>query len=236
MLEVQNLIVKYGRAEALKGISLKVESGKIVVILGSNGAGKSTLLKAISGLIPSAHGNEIKLNNEIISGLPPEKIVSRGISHVPEGRRIFSGLTVRENLRIGAYLRRDKKGIEEDIEKCYELFPRLKERFNQQAGTLSGGEQQMLAIGRAIMSKPKLLLLDEPSMGLAPVIVDHIYEIILNIRKQGVTMMVVEQNAHLALSISDYAYIIANGEVKLEGPAKEMIEKEDFITTCLGIS
>lgn len=234
MLEISNLVVKYGHAEAIKGISLKVESGKIVAVLGSNGAGKSTLLRAISGLQPASRESEIKLNGENIVGLPPDRIVSKGISQVPEGRKIFAGLTVKENLRVGAYLRHDKNGIEEDIEKYYELFPRLKERYKQQAGTLSGGEQQMLAIARALMSKPKLLLLDEPSMGLAPVIVERIYENILQIRNQGVTMMLVEQNANIALTISDYAYIIANGQIRLEGDTEELLKKENFVTSYLG--
>jgi branched-chain amino acid transport system ATP-binding protein len=234
MLEISNLVVKYGHAEAIKGISLKVEEGKIVTVLGSNGAGKSTLLKAVSGLQPAFKGSEIKFIGEDITTLPSEKIVARGISQVPEGRKIFAGLTVRENLRMGAYIRHDKIGIEEDIEKNYELFPRLKERYKQQAGTLSGGEQQMLAIARALMSRPKLLLLDEPSMGLAPVIVERIYENILKIRKQGITMMVVEQNANLALTISDYAYIIANGQIKLEGFTEELLKDKNLVSTYLG--
>ncbi|SMB92285.1 amino acid/amide ABC transporter ATP-binding protein 2, HAAT family [Thermanaeromonas toyohensis ToBE] len=234
MLEVNSLKVKYGRAEALKGVSLTVGQGKVVAVLGSNGAGKSTLLKAISGLVPVSKESSIRLNGEEISGLPPDKIVAKGISYVPEGRKIFPGLTVRENLRIGAYLRQDKKGIEEDMERCYELFPRLKERSNQRAGTLSGGEQQMLAISRALMSKPKLLLLDEPSMGLAPVLVERIYEKIAQIREQGVTMLLVEQNANLALTISDYVYVIANGEIKLQGAAKDFLRERDLVKAYLG--
>ena len=185
MLEIKNLRVKYTKAEVLKGVSLTVPESTVVAVLGSNGAGKSTLLKSLSGLVRPLPGSSTKLAGREIAGLSPEKIVAAGVIHVPEGRRIFGTLSVRENLRMGAYLRRDKKAIEADYEKCFALFPRLKERIEQQAGTLSGGEQQMLAIARGLMASPKVLLLDEPSMGLAPVIVDQIFEIIAKIKQQG---------------------------------------------------
>ena len=233
MLEISNLHVRYTKAEVIKGISLNVSFGKVVAVLGSNGAGKSTLLKCLSGLVVPVSGS-IKLADKEIAGLAPEKIVAAGIIHVPEGRRIFSSLTVQENLRMGAYLRRDKAGIEEDYEKCFALFPRLKERIRQQAGTLSGGEQQMLAIARGLMARPKVLLLDEPSMGLAPVIVDQIFEIISKIKEQGVTMILVEQNASLALAASDYAYILMTGEIRLSGNSAELAAKDDLIKSYLG--
>jgi branched-chain amino acid transport system ATP-binding protein len=234
MLEIKNLHVKYTKAEVLKGVSLTVPENTVVAVLGSNGAGKSTLLKSLSGLVRPLPGGSTKLAGREIAGLSPEKIVAAGVIHVPEGRRIFATLSVRENLRMGAYLRRDKKGIEADYEKCFALFPRLKERIDQQAGTLSGGEQQMLAIARGLMANPKVLLLDEPSMGLAPVIVDQIYEIIAKIKKQGVTMILVEQNATLALSACDFAYIMMTGEIRLCGTAAELAAKDDLIKSYLG--
>jgi branched-chain amino acid transport system ATP-binding protein len=234
MLEVKNLRVKYTRAEVLKGVSLTVAAGSVVAVLGSNGAGKSTLLKSLSGLVPPLAGSSTRFAGREIAGLSPEKIVAAGVIHVPEGRRVFATLSVRENLRMGAYLRRDKNGIEADYEKCFALFPRLKERIDQQAGTLSGGEQQMLAIARGLMATPKLLLLDEPSMGLAPVIVDQIYEIIAKIKSQGVTMILVEQNATLALSACDSAYIMVTGEIRLHGTAAELAAKDDLIKSYLG--
>jgi branched-chain amino acid transport system ATP-binding protein len=234
MLEIKNLRVKYTKAEVLKGISLSVPEGTVVAVLGSNGAGKSTLLKSLSGLVPPLPGSSTKLAGREIAGLSPEKIVAAGVIHVPEGRRIFATLSVRENLRMGAYLRRDKQGIEADYEKCFTLFPRLRERIEQQAGTLSGGEQQMLAIARGLMATPKVLLLDEPSMGLAPVIVDQIFEIIAKIKQQGVTMILVEQNATLALSACDYAYIMMTGEIRLSGTAAELAAKDDLIKSYLG--
>jgi branched-chain amino acid transport system ATP-binding protein len=234
MLEISNLRVKYTRAEVLKGISLTVPAASVVAVLGSNGAGKSTLLKSLSGLVRPLVGSSTRLAGREIAGLSPEKIVAAGVIHVPEGRRIFGTLSVRENLRMGAYLRRDKNSIEEDYEKCFALFPRLKERLDQQAGTLSGGEQQMLAIARGLMASPKVLLLDEPSMGLAPVIVDQIYEIIAKIKNQGVTMVLVEQNATLALSACDSAYIMVTGEIRLQGTAAELAAKDDLIKSYLG--
>jgi branched-chain amino acid transport system ATP-binding protein len=234
MLEIKNLRVKYTKAEVLKGVSLTVPESTVVAVLGSNGAGKSTLLKSLSGLVRPLPGSSTKLAGREIAGLSPEKIVAAGVIHVPEGRRIFSTLSVRENLRMGAYLRRDKKGIEADYEKCFAFFPRLKERVEQQAGTLSGGEQQMLAIARGLMASPKVLLLDEPSMGLAPVIVDQIFEIIAKIKKQGVTMILVEQNAALALSACDFAYIMMTGEIRLSGTAAELTAKDDLIKSYLG--
>jgi branched-chain amino acid transport system ATP-binding protein len=218
MLEIRNLRVKYTRAEVLKGISLTVPESTVVAVLGSNGAGKSTLLKSLSGLVRALPGSSTKLAGREIAGLSPEKIVAAGVIHVPEGRRIFGTLSVRENLRMGAYLRRDKNGIQAE----------------QQAGTLSGGEQQMLAIARGLMASPKVLLLDEPSMGLAPVIVDQIFEIIAKIKQQGVTMILVEQNATLALSACDFAYIMMTGEIRLSGTAAELAAKDDLIKSYLG--
>jgi branched-chain amino acid transport system ATP-binding protein len=234
VLEIRNLRVRYTKAEVLKGISLTVSEGTVVAVLGSNGAGKSTLLKSLSGLVPPLPGSSSRLAGRELAGLSPEKIVAAGVVHVPEGRRIFATLSVRENLRMGAYLRRDKQGVKQDYEKCFTMFPRLKERLEQQAGTLSGGEQQMLAIARGLMASPKVLLLDEPSMGLAPIIVDQIYDILSQIRKQGVTMILVEQNATLALSACDYAYIMMTGEIRLAGTAAELAAKEDLIKSYLG--
>ncbi len=233
MLEIRNLHVRYTNPEVLKRVSLSVPAGAVVAALGSNGAGKSTLLKSLSGLVRPLAGGSVSLAGREIAGLSPEKIVAAGVIHVPEGRRIFGTLSVRENLRVGAYLRRDQKQIEADYEKCFALFPRLKERIGQQAGTLSGGEQQMLAIARGLMAGPKVLLLDEPSMGLAPVIVDQIYEIIARIKSQGVTMILVEQNATLALSACDSAYIMMTGEIRLHGTAAELAAKDDLIKSYL---
>src|SRR6185312_15568167 len=207
LLEVRNLHVHYQKVAALKGISLKVPSGGIVTIIGANGAGKSTTLRAISGLTKPSSG-EIHFNDERIDNLPPEKIVARGIAHVPEGRRIFPDLSVEENLRIGAFLRTDKSKIESDIDGIFQRFPRLKERRTQWARTLSGGEQQMVAIGRALMSGPKLLLLDEPSMGLSPVLVQEMARIVADIAETGVPVVLVEQNAGLALRLASYAYVL----------------------------
>jgi len=234
VLEIRNLRVRYTKAEVLKGVSLSVPEGAVVAVLGSNGAGKSTLLKSLSGLVPPLPGSSSRLAGRELTGLSPEKIVAAGVVHVPEGRRIFATLSVRENLRMGAYLRRDKPAVQQDYEKCFALFPRLKERLAQQAGTLSGGEQQMLAIARGLMAGPKVLLLDEPSMGLAPIIVDQIYDILGEIRRQGVTMILVEQNATLALSACDYAYIMMTGEIRLAGTAAELAAKDDLIKSYLG--
>lgn len=223
MLELSNLNVYYGPVHAVKNLNLRVKEGEIVTLIGANGAGKSTTLKAISGLKKYELG-EIKFKGENIHSLNPMNIVKLGISYVPEGRRIFSNMTVMENLEMGAYTRKDKNGIKEDFEKVFTIFPRLKERKEQIAGTLSGGEQQMLAIGRGLMSRPKLLLLDEPSMGLAPIIVKEIFSVIENINKEGISILLVEQNAHLALKISNRAYIIRNGEIELEGCSNDLLE------------
>ncbi|WP_313757297.1 ABC transporter ATP-binding protein [Tissierella sp.] len=225
MLELSNVNVYYGAIHALKNISIKIEEGEIVTLIGANGAGKSTTLKAISGMEKPKSG-EIKLNGENLNDLNAPDIVKLGISHVPEGRRIFSKMSVMENLEMGAYIRNDKEEIKKDFDKVFSLFPRLLERKEQMAGTLSGGEQQMLAIGRALMSRPKLLLLDEPSMGLAPIIVKEIFSIIKNINEDGTTILLVEQNANMALNAADRAYIIRNGEIEIEGNAKKLVADE----------
>lgn len=225
MLELIDVNVYYGVIHALKNVNIKVNEGEIVTLIGSNGAGKSTTLKAISGMEKPKSG-EIKLNGKAINSLIAPDIVNLGISHVPEGRRIFSKMSVMENLEMGAFIRTDKIEIKKDYEKIFSLFPRLFERKEQMGGTLSGGEQQMLAIGRALMSRPKLLLLDEPSMGLAPIIVKEIFEIIKDINKAGTTVLLVEQNAYMALNAADRAYIIRNGEIEMEGNAKEMVKDE----------
>jgi len=225
MLEIANVNVFYGVIHALKDISLKIEDGEIVTLIGANGAGKSTTLKAISGMQKVKNG-EIRLDGKKIDSLNATDIVKLGISHVPEGRRIFSKMSVMENLEMGAYIRTDKIEIKNDFEKVFALFPRLKERKEQIAGTLSGGEQQMLAIGRALMSRPKILLLDEPSMGLAPIIVKEIFSIIRDINQSGTTVLLVEQNAFMALRAADRAYIIRNGEIEIQGSAKELLQDE----------
>jgi branched-chain amino acid transport system ATP-binding protein len=233
LLEVKNIDVYYGAIHALKQLSLEIEQGSIVTLIGANGAGKTTTLKTISGLLRPKRG-EVIFKGEEISKLPPEKVVEKGISQVPEGRRVFSSLTVLENLELGAYLRKDKKGIAEDMENVFFRFPRLKERRKQLAGTLSGGEQQMLAIGRALMARPELLLMDEPSMGLAPLLVKEIFEIIKDINKKGTTILLVEQNANIALSIADKAYVLETGEIALQGPARELINSEKVKQAYLG--
>lgn len=225
MLELKNLNVYYGAIHALKNISLNIKEGEIVTLIGANGAGKSTTLKAISGLLKPRNG-EIILNGKNINVLSAPDIVKLGMSHVPEGRRIFAQMSVMENLEMGAFTRNDKAGINSDIEKIFNMFPRLQERKEQIAGTLSGGEQQMLAIGRGLMSRPKLILLDEPSMGLAPIIVKEIFSIIKEINKTGTTVLLVEQNANMALNAADRAYIIRNGEIEIEGNAKELLKDE----------
>ncbi|SCG84274.1 High-affinity branched-chain amino acid transport ATP-binding protein livF LIV-I protein F [Proteiniborus sp. DW1] len=225
MLELTNVNVYYGGIHALKNISLKVEEGEVVTLIGANGAGKSTTLKAISGLEKPSNG-EIKFNEKKLNSLNPPDIVKIGISHVPEGRRIFSKMSVMENLEMGGFTRKDKSEVNKDYDKVFSLFPRLYERKEQMAGTLSGGEQQMLAIGRALMSRPRLLLLDEPSMGLAPIVVKEIFSIIKDINKAGTTVLLVEQNAHMALNAADRAYIIRNGEMEVEGNAKELLKDE----------
>ncbi len=222
MLKVENLHVYYGAIHAIKGISFEVKKGEIVTLIGSNGAGKSTILKTISALLKQTEGDIIFLNSSL-EGIDAHKIVEMGISHVPEGRRIFSGLTVFENLQMGAYTRKNKDEIDDDLTMVFKKFPRLKERKNQLGGTLSGGEQQMLAMGRALMSRPKILLLDEPSMGLAPLLVDEIFSIIKEINSNGTTILLVEQNANRALHISDKGYVLETGKIIASGLSKDLL-------------
>jgi branched-chain amino acid transport system ATP-binding protein len=234
MLEISNLHVKYGAIEALKGISLAVKPGQIVTMIGANGAGKSTLLRAVSGLIRVASGS-ILFEGAEITNHQPHKVVKGGISHAPEGRMIFANLTVKENLEMGAYPRSDRKEIAIDLERVFELFPRLKERLKQSGGTLSGGEQQMLAIGRALMARPKMLLLDEPSLGIGPILVKAIFATIVEINKEfGMTILLVEQNAHLALKIAHYGYVLETGHIILEGPASDIAHNEQVRKAYLG--
>jgi branched-chain amino acid transport system ATP-binding protein len=234
MLELRNVHTYYGNIHALKGISITINKGEIVTLIGSNGAGKSTTLRTISGITPPRDG-DVVFEDEVINAVPAHKIVERGISQSPEGRRIFANLTVRENLEMGAFTRNDKDGILKDMDRVFGLFPRLKERVNQRGGTLSGGEQQMLAIGRALMANPRVLLLDEPSMGLAPVLVDQIFEIIQNINQQGTTILLVEQNALVALSIADRAYVLQTGMIVKSGTAEALSEDEDVQKAYLGM-
>ena len=233
MLKIENLHVSYGGIRALRGVSLEVPDGKIVTLIGANGAGKSTTLRTISGLVKADSGS-ITYDGEELLGLPIYKILEKGIAMVPEGRRVFTNLTVRENLKIGAYLRNDKAQIEKDLDWVYELFPRLKERDWQLAGTLSGGEQQMLAVARALMSKPKLIMMDEPSLGLAPLVVKGIFDIIRQINDQGVTVLLIEQNANMALKIADYAYVLETGLIGLTGTGRELLVNEDVKRAYLG--
>ena len=233
MLEVKDLEVYYGAIHAVKGISLRVEDGQIVTLIGSNGAGKSTTLHTISGLIKPRSGN-ILFDGTDITGTPAHKIVASGLVQVPEGRHVFANMSVMENLDMGAYLRKDKDGIEKDKKKVFELFPRLFERKNQLSGTLSGGEQQMLAMGRALMERPRVLLLDEPSMGLAPLLVKEIFSIIKTINEEGTTVLLVEQNANMALSIADYAYVLETGRITLSGPAADLSAREAVRKAYLG--
>ena len=233
MLKIENLHVSYGGIRALRGISLEVPDGKIVTLIGANGAGKSTTLRTISGLVKADSGSIIYDGEELL-GMPIYKILEKGIAQVPEGRRVFTNLTVRENLKIGAYLRNDKEQIEKDLEWVYELFPRLKERDWQLAGTLSGGEQQMLAVARALMSKPKVLMMDEPSLGLAPLVVKGIFDIIRQINAQGVTVLLIEQNANMALKIADYAYVLETGRIGLTGTGRELLVNEEVRKAYLG--
>ena len=233
MLRIDGLRVNYGGIEAVKDISFTVPEGKIVTLIGANGAGKSTTLRAIAGLVKPAAGR-IRLQAEDLTALSPDRIVSKGITLVPEGRRVFPDLTVLENLKIGAYLRSDKDGIAHDLEWVYELFPRLKERSWQAAGTLSGGEQQMLAVGRALMSRPKLMMMDEPSLGLAPLIVREIFEIIKEINRQGVTILLIEQNANMALQTADLGYVLETGRITLSGPGRELMSNEAVKKAYLG--
>ncbi|RHM55129.1 ABC transporter ATP-binding protein [Mitsuokella sp. AF33-22] len=233
MLKIDNIDVYYGAIHALKGISLEVNQGEIVTLIGANGAGKSTTLRTISGLLKPKNGS-ITFMGKNIAGVPAHQIVREGISQVPEGRRVFAEMTVMENLDLGAFVRKDKAGIQKDLKKVFELFPRLEERRNQSAGTLSGGEQQMLAMGRALMSRPKLLLLDEPSMGLAPLLIKEIFHIIEDINKSGTTVLLVEQNANMALSIANRAYVLETGRITLSGAAQELAASEDVRKAYLG--
>ncbi len=233
ILTLDDVHVHYGAIWALKGINLTVGEGEIVSLIGANGAGKSTTLQAISGVVKSSAG-KTTFRGEDITKVPAHNIVKKGIAQVPEGRRVFANLSVLENLEMGAYIRRDNKGIKQDMEMVLERFPRLKERISQVAGTLSGGEQQMLAIGRALMTRPKLMLLDEPSMGLAPLLVKEIFSIIQEINQEGTTILLVEQNARMALQISDRAYVLETGRIVLDGPAKELARQEDVKKAYLG--
>ncbi|MFZ2951000.1 MAG: ABC transporter ATP-binding protein [Desulfuromonadaceae bacterium] len=233
MLILDQLFVNYGAIKALKSISCRVEQGEIVALIGANGAGKTTILNAISGIVPTLSGT-VTFLGEAITAIPPHEIVKRGISQVPEGRRVFANMSVLENLEMGAYIRDDKKAILEEIDQVFARFPRLFERKKQLAKTLSGGEQQMLAMGRALMSRPKLLLLDEPSMGLAPMLVAQIFAIIQEINAGGTTIMLVEQNANMALSIAHRAYVLETGEVVLQGPASELAANPEVRKAYLG--
>ena len=233
MLKIEDLHVSYGGIRALRGISLEVADGAIVTLIGANGAGKSTTLRTITGLVKAESGS-VKWNDTELLGMPIDRIVGAGIAMSPEGRRVFTDLTVEENLKIGAYLRCDKPEIESDLNWVYGLFPRLKERSWQLAGTLSGGEQQMLAVGRALMSRPKLLLLDEPSLGLAPLVVQDIFSIIKEINRQGVTVLLIEQNANMALKIADYAYVLETGNITMSGTGEQLLADERVREAYLG--
>lgn len=233
MLKIENLSVHYGGIHALQGINLEVADGKIVTLIGANGAGKSTTLKAIVGLVKASSGT-VSWNGETLSGRPVKDIVQKGVVLVPEGRRIFPNLTVDENIALGAFSRNDKAGIAEDREKVFGLFPRLKERMKQKGGTLSGGEQQMLAVARALMTRPALLIMDEPSLGLAPLIVKMIFDIVRQINKAGTTVLLVEQNAKAALEVADYAYVLETGRITLEGPGKELLADDKVRSAYLG--
>jgi branched-chain amino acid transport system ATP-binding protein len=231
ILQIKDLQVSYGGIDAVRGISFNVREGEIVTLIGANGAGKSSTLRAISGLV-KPRGGSIMFNGDDITGLDPTAVVSKGLMMVPEGRKIFPNLTVLENLRIGAYLRKDQ--LDSDIEMVYNYFPRLKERSWQAGGTLSGGEQQMLAVGRALMGRPKLLMMDEPSLGLAPIVVQGIFEIIEQIHKAGTTVLLIEQNANMALHVADRAYVIENGRISMEGTGKDLLEDENVKAAYLG--
>lgn len=233
LLDLQNLSVSYGGIKAVKGINLEVPEGKVVTLIGANGAGKSTILRSIVGFV-KASGGSIKFDGEELTGRSTNEIVEKGITLVPEGRRVFPNLTVLENLRVGAYMRTD--GLDEDIKWIYELFPRLQERSWQMAGTLSGGEQQMLAVGRALMSRPKLIMMDEPSLGLAPLVVQGIFEIIKKVNKEGVTILLIEQNANLALKTADIGYVMETGNITLKGTGHELLNNESVKAAYLGKS
>ncbi len=233
ILECKDLNVYYGGIHALKGINFEVNEGEIVSLIGANGAGKTTSLRAISGIVPFK--GSVKFRGESLGGIRADKIVGRGLAHSPEGRGVFPNLTVLENLELGAYIRNDRDGIKKDLEHCYELFPRIRERLAQKAGTLSGGEQQMLAMCRALMAKPKLLMLDEPSLGLAPLIVAQIFEIVKKVNKEeGMTVLLVEQNARMALKVSHRAYVIETGKVTLSGSGQELLDDKRVIDSYLG--
>ena len=235
MLKIENLQVNYGIVKAVKGISINVPEKSIITLIGANGSGKSSTLMAISRIVKAAEGSKIIYQDKDITNIPPHKIVEMGLCHVPEGRLIFSNLTVKENLEMGAYLRKDKHNFSKDLDFIFSIFPRLKERIKQPGGTLSGGEQQMLSISRALMSKPKMLLLNEPSLGIAPLLTKTIFEKIVEINKTlGVTILLVEQNANLALSISDYGYVLETGSIILEGPSKELSTNPEVRKAYLG--
>ena len=233
MLEIKDLSVYYGVIQALKGISFEVNEGEVIALIGANGAGKTTTLHTLTGILPAKSGS-IKYKGVELTKIPAHKIVKMGIAHVPEGRRIFQQLTVLDNLKLGAFTRKDKEGIAADMAKVYELFPRLEERKSQIAGTLSGGEQQMLAMGRALMSNPKIIVMDEPSMGLSPIFVSEIFDIIESIRKDGLTVLLVEQNAKKALAIADRAYVLETGRITLSGKASDLINDEKVKKAYLG--
>ena len=233
MLKVENLSVRYGMIEAIRNISFEVNDGEIVTLIGANGAGKTTTLQTISGLLKPASG-AVYLDGQDITKIPPHKIVTMGLAQVPEGRRVFAQMSVIENLELGAYYRKDRNGIEADMKNVFELFPRLEERKNQLAGTLSGGEQQMLAMGRALMAKPKIMLMDEPSMGLSPLLVREIFRIIEDINQQGTTVLLVEQNAKMALGIAGRAYVLETGKITLEGTGAELAASEQVRKAYLG--
>jgi branched-chain amino acid transport system ATP-binding protein len=234
MLQVENLSVYHGKAKTIDQLSFKVDEGQVVGVLGANGAGKTTTLNALSGMARLGHGSSIKLSGEELAGLAPDRIVRKGIAHVPEGRKIFPGLSVTNNLLMGAYTRRDQAAVRADLKEMGRLFPILQERATQMAGTLSGGEQQMLAIARGLMARPKLLLLDEPSLGLAPIIVDRIFEKLDEIRNKGVTILLVEQNARRALTACDYLFVITLGRVVLQGTGQELLQNEAAVLNLLG--
>ena len=233
MLEVKDLQVYYGMIQAIKGISFEVNQGEVIALIGANGAGKTTTLHTVTGLISPKSG-QVLFEGKDITKTPAHKIVSMGMAHVPEGRRVFAELSVYENLRMGAYTRKDKAEIEETLKRVYKRFPRLQERKNQMAGTLSGGEQQMLAMGRALMSKPRIILMDEPSMGLSPIMVNEIFDIIRAVSESGTTVLLVEQNAKKALSIADRAYVLETGKIVLSGDAKELLEDDSIKKAYLG--
>ena len=233
MLEINDLEVYYGVIQAIKGISFEVNKGEVIALIGANGAGKTTILHTITGLLSPKKGSVIYEGTDITK-IPAHKIVSLGMAHVPEGRRVFADLSVYENLKMGAYTRKDKNEVEETLEKVYDRFPRLKERKNQMAGTLSGGEQQMLAMGRALMSKPKIILMDEPSMGLSPILVNEIFDIIQEVSKSGTTVLLVEQNAKKALSIADRAYVLETGKIVLDGKAEDLLNDDSIKKAYLG--